>query len=196
MDISHIYNKITHHHLYNSTVGDRQTRVAKVSKGLAQNRSCLGSDWDFWFLNCGAKPKKNTAVGASRIIRKQLLVKLITNTFDLHGCRHTPLGQGRKSDRFLTCSSSLSCRHHATWPGPNKFCGKTDVMIQYAELLRFITTASPSSTMPRAASNHHWHHRALNLRFCTSFVRFMEKSEGKAIFLRLPRMLLGSDSLP
>ena len=44
MDISHIYNKITHHHLYNSTVGDRQTRVAKVSKGLAQNRSCLGSD--------------------------------------------------------------------------------------------------------------------------------------------------------
>lgn len=109
MDISHIYNKITHHHLYNSTVGDRQTRVAKVSKGLAQNRSCLGSDWDFWFLNCGAKPKKNTAVGTSRIIRKQLLVKLITNTFDLHGCRHTPLGQGRKSDRFLTCSSSLSC---------------------------------------------------------------------------------------
>lgn len=50
MDISHIYNKITHHHLYNSTVvcanlyHHRQTRVAKVSKGLAQNRSCLGSD--------------------------------------------------------------------------------------------------------------------------------------------------------
>ena len=73
----------------------------------------------------------------------------------------TPLWAKAESqiDFSLAAVAFPADRHHAGL-GQTSFCGKTDVMIQYAEVLRFITTA-PSSTMPRAASNHHWHHRAL-----------------------------------